>query len=561
MRSAKPAAEHNAVTILMADDDEDDRVLTADALDHSRSSTTCASSSTAKSCMHYLRREGAYGAGGIPAPRPGLILLDLNMPKKDGREALAEIKGDPDLRQIPVVVLTTSRGEEDIVRTYDLGVNSFVSKPVTFDGAGGRDADARGLLVRARRAPGAALTTMADTLRILLVEDDEDDYLLTRSMLGTQGQAQFTLDWERSFVPALTAIREARHDALPDRLPARRSHRPRPRPRGMGERSAAPVIMLTGQGEYAVDLAGLRAGRHRLPGEGNDRRAQPGAHDPLRPPPAPDAGRPTAERGTLRRRGTRDQRRDLGLGPAGGDHALLRALEDAAGLRDEFASGRPAAWFDLVHPDDVERLRREIDHHLTGSSPHFENEHRIRHADGDWRWVLTRGLTTRNGLGTPIRITGSLSDVTERRNAQQRLIHDALHDSLTGLPNRTLFMDRLVQCLSHLERDPTYACAVLYIDLDRFKMVNDSVSHAAGDRMLTELARRITRTLRPGDTLARLGGDEFAVLLDGIDAPAQALGSPAGPARSSPSRSDSTAQPVDRRQHRNRPHVRRRRRL
>ena len=94
---------------------------------------------------------GAYADGGIAAPRPGLILLDLNMPKKDGREALAEIKTDPDLRRIPVVVLTTSKAEEDIVRTYDLGVNSFITKPVTFDGLVERHADARLLLVRARR--------------------------------------------------------------------------------------------------------------------------------------------------------------------------------------------------------------------------------------------------------------------------------------------------------------------------------------------------------------------------------------------------------------------------
>jgi CheY-like chemotaxis protein len=132
MRSAKPAAEHNAVTILMADDDEDDRVLTADALKQSRLINDVRFVVDGDDLMHYLRAEGAYGAGGIPAPRPGLILLDLNMPKKDGREALAEIKGDPDLRRIPVVVLTTSKAEEDIFRTYDLGVNSFVSKPVTF---------------------------------------------------------------------------------------------------------------------------------------------------------------------------------------------------------------------------------------------------------------------------------------------------------------------------------------------------------------------------------------------------------------------------------------------
>jgi CheY-like chemotaxis protein len=125
-------SDRRSITILMADDDEDDRVLTADALKQSRLINDLRFVVDGEDLMHYLRGHGAYADGGIPAPRPGLILLDLNMPKKDGREALSEIKTDPDLRRIPVVVLTTSRAEEDIVRTYDLGVNSFVSKPVTF---------------------------------------------------------------------------------------------------------------------------------------------------------------------------------------------------------------------------------------------------------------------------------------------------------------------------------------------------------------------------------------------------------------------------------------------
>jgi CheY-like chemotaxis protein len=133
MHSPSPAGNHRPLTILMADDDEDDRLLTADALKQSRLINDVRFVIDGDDLMHYLRREGAYAAGGTPAPRPGLILLDLNMPKKDGREALAEIKGDRELRGIPVVVLTTSRGEEDIVRSYDLGVNSFVSKPVSFE--------------------------------------------------------------------------------------------------------------------------------------------------------------------------------------------------------------------------------------------------------------------------------------------------------------------------------------------------------------------------------------------------------------------------------------------
>jgi two-component system, response regulator len=126
--------QRSSITILMADDDDDDRLLTATALKQSRVLNDIRFVVDGEDLMHYLHGRGAYSPGGLPAPRPGLILLDLNMPKKDGREALAEIKSDPDLRRIPVVVLTTSKAEEDIVRTYDLGVNSFVSKPVTFDG-------------------------------------------------------------------------------------------------------------------------------------------------------------------------------------------------------------------------------------------------------------------------------------------------------------------------------------------------------------------------------------------------------------------------------------------
>lgn len=118
----------------MADDDEDDRDLTREALQNSRLANQMRFVVDGQDLMDYLRREGAYTDPAVEAPRPGIILLDLNMPKKDGREALAEIKADENLRSIPVVVLTTSKDEEDIFRTYDLGVSSFITKPVTFAG-------------------------------------------------------------------------------------------------------------------------------------------------------------------------------------------------------------------------------------------------------------------------------------------------------------------------------------------------------------------------------------------------------------------------------------------
>ncbi len=126
--------EHNnSIVILLADDDEEDRMLACDAMAESRLSNTVFCVTDGEDLMDYLHRRGKYSLPNI-APRPGLILLDLNMPKKDGREALREIKSDPNLRNIPVVVLTTSKADEDILRSYDSGASSFISKPVTFEG-------------------------------------------------------------------------------------------------------------------------------------------------------------------------------------------------------------------------------------------------------------------------------------------------------------------------------------------------------------------------------------------------------------------------------------------
>jgi CheY-like chemotaxis protein len=122
------------ITILMADDDEEDCELTRDALQDSRLANQMRFVGDGQELLDYLRRHGRYADASVDAPRPGIILLDLNMPKLDGREALAQIKGDELLRQIPVVILTTSSDESDVLRSYNLGVNSFITKPVTFEG-------------------------------------------------------------------------------------------------------------------------------------------------------------------------------------------------------------------------------------------------------------------------------------------------------------------------------------------------------------------------------------------------------------------------------------------
>jgi len=169
-----------------------------------------------------------------------------------------------------------------------------------------------------------------------------------------------------------------------------------------------------------------------------------------------------------------------------------------------------------VHPEDLPGLRSAMDAHLAAKTSHLEFEHRVRTSQGEFRWVSTRGLAVRDGAGKACRIAGSVTDITRRKLAEEQLIHDALHDALTRLPNRALLVDRLEQAMKRLDRESASRFAVLFFDLDRFKTINDSLGHAVGDELLVGVARRLEMFLRPGDTLARLGGDEFAVLLSDI---------------------------------------------
>jgi len=188
------------------------------------------------------------------------------------------------------------------------------------------------------------------------------------------------------------------------------------------------------------------------------------------------------------------------------------------GLADDHEPGAGIElWFSRVHEDDRLRLRAEMDAHLHGTADHLETSYRARHEDGTWRWMLTRGLAVRDGNGQAYRFAGSQTDITERKQAEVQLLHDALHDGLTRLPNRALFMEELRLAIDRRRRRPEYGFTVLFLDLDRFKVINDSLGHMAGDSLLVQLAERLERCLRPGDRVARLGGDEFTILLDDID--------------------------------------------
>ena len=162
------------------------------------------------------------------------------------------------------------------------------------------------------------------------------------------------------------------------------------------------------------------------------------------------------------------------------------------------------------------QLRNNISVHIKGLSAHFECEYRIQHSNGTYRWMLSRGMAVIGSDKAALRLAGSQTDITLRKQAETKLLHDAFHDSLTELPNRALFIDRLKHVIERSKRDNSNIYAVIFLDLDRFKDVNDSLGHLTGDQLLVATAHLLKSILRPMDTVARLGGDEFVILLEDI---------------------------------------------
>jgi len=190
------------------------------------------------------------------------------------------------------------------------------------------------------------------------------------------------------------------------------------------------------------------------------------------------------------------------------------------GLERGDLGGSPDEWLDRVHEADRDRLRGEIDRHLAAETPHFECSHRLRHRDGRHLWVVSRGIAVRDDEDRPCRIAGSLTDLSER----------GVHDELTGLPNRTLFRDRLRAASARQQANPALLFAVVMVDLDRFKIVNEGLGHSAGDELLKRVKERLELHVRGTDlltrtstTLARAGGDEFLLLLEGLREPSDCL--------------------------------------
>src|SRR5438445_3643140 len=185
------------------------------------------------------------------------------------------------------------------------------------------------------------------------------------------------------------------------------------------------------------------------------------------------------------------------------------------GYEDGEIQDKPEEWLSRIHDADRDRVKEEIAAHQKASTLHFESEHRVLHKDGTFRWMLSRGVAVHDTSGNPLRMAGSQTDITEGK----------VSDPLTGLPNRLLFIDRVSRLVKHTKRRKDHLFAVLFLDLDGFKMINDGMGQLIRDQLLLGVAHRLEKCLRSTDTVARLGetftvarlgGDEFTVLLDDI---------------------------------------------
>jgi diguanylate cyclase (GGDEF)-like protein/PAS domain S-box-containing protein len=192
-----------------------------------------------------------------------------------------------------------------------------------------------------------------------------------------------------------------------------------------------------------------------------------------------------------------------------------------AGEEEGSIGDNPDEWFRRVHPDDIERVRKDIQAHIDGRTPQYENEYRLLHTDGDYLWMLGRGLALRDKNGRAYRMAGWQTDITRGK----------MVDFLTGLPNRVLFMDRLAHSFEKAGKERERTLALIQLDIDNFKLINDSLGHGVGDQLLAAIARRLENAVHSGNlpasrerhTIARLGGDEFIILVDNASNPMEVI--------------------------------------
>jgi len=361
------------------------------------------------------------------------------------------------------------------------------------------------------------------TCRVLLVEDIESEAKLVVNNLRRVSGWRFVIEHYDRLVPALERAREHRFDVvlvdlnLPDGAGievCQRMHQATPN---------TPLIVLTNQTSIELGTKALREGAqdYLIKREVDSKLLGRAIRYAIERNRAEHALRESEQRYALAVAGANDGIWDWNMRDS--EVYFSPRWKAILGYGEQEVADRIDEWFDRVDQRDRVNFDEAMSLHLEGRSSLFEAEYRITAKGGEVRWVLSRGVAVRDEAGAPWRMAGSMTDITRRKQTEARLLHEAMHDALTGLPNRILFMDRLELALRRFRRDPSKMFAVLFFDLDRFKHVNDSLGHQVGDELLSQVAGRLLGCLRPGDTLARLGGDEFAIVLNDIAGPTDAI--------------------------------------
>lgn len=363
--------------------------------------------------------------------------------------------------------------------------------------------------------------SLLNEIKILLVEDNLGEAELIRDMLSVVRRFYFKINHFEYLSDCLSYLLNEVEAETSDYVIVSDLHLPDSQGLETFNRlnrvaPRAPIVLMTNLDNEELALTAVRLGAqdYLLKNEVDGNLLSRAILYAVERKKAEDALRESQERYELAIRGANDGLWDWDLRT--NQVYYSPRWKEMMGFSSDEIGTNPDEWFDRIHPDDVERIRTSLLGHINHLSGHFEEEHRIRRKDGDYIWVLSRGLATQKGNGTTYRMAGSLTNIHLRKTTEKQLLHDAFHDALTNLPNRSLFMDRLNRAVANARRYKDTHFAVLFLDLDRFKVINDSLGHSYGDRLLVAVGDLLVSCLRSGDSVARLGGDEFVILLERI---------------------------------------------
>ncbi|MGH7739312.1 MAG: diguanylate cyclase domain-containing protein [bacterium] len=359
-------------------------------------------------------------------------------------------------------------------------------------------------------------------IRVLLVEDNPGDALLLQAALRNKAESRYAVQKVDRLRNCLDCLSGRNFDivlldlSLPDSsgLATLRAV--------LEAESRVPIVVLTGLGDKAVAIQSLHEGAQDflLKDELNGPLLKRSISYALERYELLKTARENEERYFLTARGSHDGLWDWDL--LAGRVFFSPRWKLMLGYSEDEIEDRPEEWWRRVHSEDLAQVRWNLSRHLSGKTSHFASEHRLRQKDGNYRWVLGRGMAIRDKKNRATRVAGSFTDITRHKNMEKQLALRAFYDPLTGLPNRPHFMENLIRCFEKLKRTPASRFALMFLDLDRFKYVNDHWGHGAGDQLLVELGQRLRSSVRPNDMVARMGGDEFTVLLEDLRNSAEA---------------------------------------